>query len=167
MIFWWKKSWFFSSNLSFLTGKWSFAIICMIPGDRPWKTASSHCDEILHTELSHQYLGRVRRWEWFVKKWLSYCKKCHCWSDHPWRGVQGYLKKKYFSQNYLKYIWIDSVFNADYEYDICFELNHSFITKNCLKKTQNAQKVYLETKLPRCVSNDKWFWDFPDDWFCS
>jgi hypothetical protein len=22
-------------------------------------------------------LGRVRRWEWFVKKWPSYSKKCH------------------------------------------------------------------------------------------
>jgi hypothetical protein len=38
---------------------------------------SSDCDEILHIELSHQYLGRVRRWKWFVKKWLSYSKKFH------------------------------------------------------------------------------------------
>ena len=68
--------------------------------------------------------------------------------------VQGFFQKKYFSENYWKHIWIDSVFNADSEYDICFELNRSFLTKNCLKKPQNAQKLYPETKLPRYVSND-------------
>jgi hypothetical protein len=33
-------------------------------------------------------------------------------------GTGIFFQKKYFSQNYLKHIWIDSVFNADSEYDI-------------------------------------------------
>ena len=45
-------------------------------------------------------------------------------------------------------------FNADSESDISFEPNRSFLTKNCLKKPQNAQKLYPESKLPRYVSND-------------
>jgi hypothetical protein len=71
------------------------------------------------------------------------------------RGVQGFFfRKKYFSQNYLKHIWIDSVFNADSEYDIGFEPNRSFLRNIAWKKSQNAQKLYPETKLPRYVSND-------------
>ena len=70
------------------------------------------------------------------------------------RGDTGIFSKKYFSQNYPQHIKIDSVFNADSESDISFELNRSFLTKHCLKKSQNAQKLYPEPKLPRYVSND-------------
>ena len=72
----------------------------------------------------------------------------------PEGGYRDFFQKKYFSQNYLKHWWIDSVFRADSEYDISFEPNRSFRTENCLKKPQNAQKLYKETKLPRYVSND-------------
>ena len=65
-----------------------------------------------------------------------------------------FFQKKYFPHNYLKHIWIDSVFNADSEYDISFEPNCSFLTKHRLKRSQSAQKLYPETKLPRYVSND-------------
>ena len=51
-------------------------------------------------------------------------------------GYRDFFQKKYFSQNYLKHISIDSVFNAEEEYDISFEPNRSFLTKNCLKKSQ-------------------------------
>ena len=55
------------------------------------------------------------------------------------RGSTGiFFQKKYFSQNYLKHISINSVFNADSEYDISFEPNRSFLTKNCLKKVSNT-----------------------------
>ena len=72
----------------------------------------------------------------------------------PEGEYRDFFKKKILSQNYLKYIWIDSVFNADSEYDISFELNRSFLTKNWLKKPQNAQKLCPETKFPGYVSND-------------
>ena len=49
-------------------------------------------------------------------------------------GDTGIFSKKYFSQNYPQNIEIDSVFNADSESDISFELNRSFLTKYCLKK---------------------------------
>jgi hypothetical protein len=52
--------------------------------------------EIWCTELSHQYLGQVRRWKWSVKKWLSYRKNCDYWPDHPWGGIQGFFKNKIF-----------------------------------------------------------------------
>jgi hypothetical protein len=69
------------------------------------------------------------------------------------RGGTGFFfQKKYFSQNYLKYIWIDSVFNADSEYDISFEPNRRFWTKSCFKKVSNAQKLYPETSVSRYVS---------------
>ena len=48
------------------------------------------------------------------------------------RGVQALF------QNYLKHISIDSVFNADFEYDISFEPNRSFLTKSCLRKVSNT-----------------------------
>ena len=48
---------------------------------------SSDCDETLHTELSHQYLGRVRRWEWFVKKLLSYTKKMSLFPGLFYRNI--------------------------------------------------------------------------------
>ena len=51
------------------------------------------------------------------------------------------FQKKKFSQNYLKHIWIDSVFNADSEYDISFEPNRSFLTKHCLKKVSKCTKT--------------------------
>ena len=72
----------------------------------------------------------------------------------PEGGVQGFFSKKYFSQNYLKHIWIDSVFRADSEYDISFESNRSFLTKICLKKVSNTQKLYPETNVSRYVSDD-------------
>ena len=72
----------------------------------------------------------------------------------PEGGGTGTFQKKNFSQTNLKHRWVGSVFNADSEYDISFESNRSFLTKNCLKKPQNAQKLYPETKLPRYVSND-------------
>ena len=55
------------------------------------------------------------------------------------RGDTGiFFQKKNFSQNYLKHIWIDSVFKADSEYDISFEPNRSFLTKHCLKKVSKC-----------------------------
>ena len=110
-------------------------------------TITSDWAEILYTELSHQYLGRVRRWEWSVKKWLSYRKNCHYWPDRPWGGVQGFFQKKYFFQNYLKHIWIDSVFNADSEYGISFEPNRSFLTKHCLKKVSKCTKTVSRNQI--------------------
>ena len=70
------------------------------------------------------------------------------------RGYRDFFQKKSFSQNYLKHIWIDSVFNTDSEYDISFEPNRSFITKSCLRKVSNTQKLYPETNVSRYVSND-------------
>ena len=78
-------------------------------------------------------------------------------SSIPEDRYSDFFQKKYFSQNYLKHISIDSVFNADSEYDIGFEPNRSFLTKSCLKKPKNAQKLHPETKLPRYVSKDWWF----------
>jgi hypothetical protein len=46
------------------------------------------------------------------------------------RGGTGiFFQKQYSSQNYWKHISIDSVFNADSEYDISFEPNCTFLTK--------------------------------------
>ena len=52
--------------------------------------------------------------------------------------VQGFFQKNYFSQNYLQHMQIDSVFNADAEYDISFEPNGSFLTNIVWKRSQNA-----------------------------
>ena len=67
------------------------------------------------------------------------------------RGDTGIFSKKNFPHSYLKHIRIDSVFNADSEYDISFEPNCSFLTKHRLKRSQNAEKLYGESKLPRYV----------------
>ena len=56
-------------------------------------------------------------------------------------GTGIFFQKKYFSQNYLKHISIDSVFKADSEYDISFEPNRSFLTKHCLKKVSKCTKT--------------------------
>ena len=57
------------------------------------------------------------------------------------RGDTGIFSKKYFSQNYPQNIEIDSVFNADSESDISFELNRSFLTKYCLEKVSKCTKT--------------------------
>jgi hypothetical protein len=85
----------------------------------------------------------------------------------PEGGTGIFFQKKYFSQNYLKHIWIDSVFKADSEYDIRFESNRSFLTKSCLKKVSNTQKLCPETNVPRYVSGDWLFGGFLDAWLCS
>ena len=56
-------------------------------------------------------------------------------------GYRDFFRKKCFFQNYLKHISIDSVFNADSEYDISFEPNRSFLTKYCLKKVLKCTKT--------------------------
>ena len=56
----------------------------------------------------------------------------------PEGGYRDFFSQKLFSQNYLKHIWIDSVFNVDSEYNISFEPNSSFLTKHCLKKVSNC-----------------------------
>jgi hypothetical protein len=72
----------------------------------------------------------------------------------PEGEYRDFFQNKYFSQNYFKHTSIDSVFNADSEYDISFESNRSFITKSCLRKVSNTQKVYSETNVPRYASDD-------------
>ena len=72
----------------------------------------------------------------------------------PEGEYRDFFSKKNFSQNYLKHTWIDSIFNADSEYNISFELNRSFLTKSCLKKVSDTQKLYSETNVPRYVSDD-------------
>ena len=62
-------------------------------------------------------------------------------------GTGIFFQKKYFSQNYLKHIWIDSVFNADSEYDISFELNCSFLTKHCLEKVPKWTKTASQKQI--------------------
>ena len=59
------------------------------------------------------------------------------------RGSTGFVfQKKYFSQNYLKHISpIDSVFNADSEYNISIEPNRHFLTKSCLNKVSKCTKT--------------------------
>ena len=82
-------------------------------------------------------------------------KKLSLFTRPSLRGTGFFFQKKYFSQNYLKHIWIDSVFNANFQYDISFEPNCSFITKHRWRRSQNAQKLHPETKLPRYVSDDQ------------
>jgi hypothetical protein len=63
------------------------------------------------------------------------------------RGSTGsFFQKKYFSQNYLKHIEVDSVFNAEEEYDISFESNRSSLTKSCLKQVSNTPSLIRTTK---------------------
>ena len=63
------------------------------------------------------------------------------------RGVQGFFQKKHFSQNYLKDISIDEVFNADSEYDISFEANRSSLTRHCLKKVSKCTKTVSRNQI--------------------
>ena len=65
----------------------------------------------------------------------------------PEGGYRDFFQKKKFSQNYLKHIWIDSVFNADSEYDISFEPNRSFLTKHCLKKVSKCRKTVSRNQI--------------------
>ena len=58
------------------------------------------------------------------------------------RGGTGiFFEKKIFSHNYLQLTSIDSVFNADFESDISFEPNCSFLTKHRLKKVSKCTKT--------------------------
>jgi len=118
--------------------------------------------------LSHQYLGRVKKMRRIRQEMAELSKKLSLLTKPSLRGgTRIFFQKKSFSQNYLKNIAIDSVFNADSESDIRFEPNRSFLTKHCLKRSQNAQKLYPETKLPRYVSNNCGLGIFPDTWLCS
>jgi hypothetical protein len=63
------------------------------------------------------------------------------------RSTGIFFQKQKFSQNCLKHIWIDSVFNADSEYDIIFEPNHSFLTKHCLKKVLKFTKTVSRNQI--------------------
>jgi hypothetical protein len=62
-------------------------------------------------------------------------------------GTGTFFQKKYFSQNYLKHISIDSIFNADSEYDIGFEPNRSFLTKHCLEKVSKCTKTVTRNQI--------------------
>ena len=86
--------------------------------------------------------------DWVIEKIVIFDKTI------PEGGYRDFFQKKYFSRNYLKHIWLDSVFRADSEYDISFESNRSFLTKSCLKKVSNTQKLYPETNVSRYVSDD-------------
>ena len=44
-------------------------------------------------------------------------------------------------QKYLKHIWIDSVFNADFKYDIRFESNCDFVTEKRINIRQKSPKI--------------------------
>ncbi len=59
----------------------------------------------------------------------------------PEGGYRVFFEKSFFSRNYLKHIWIDSVFNADSESDIGLESNRSFLMKQCLKKVSKCAKA--------------------------
>lgn len=50
---------------------------------------------------------------------------------------------------------------------LIFKKNRSFPTKHWLKRSQNTQKLHLETKMPRYVSDDQQFGSFWNAWFCS
>jgi hypothetical protein len=64
------------------------------------------------------------------------------------RGDTGiFFQKKYFSQNYLKHKSVDSVFNADSEYDTGFEPNRSFLTKYCLEKVSKCTKTVSRNQI--------------------
>ena len=119
-------------------------------------TITLHNDIRLRWKFVHRIVSSISRssskMRTIRQEMAELLKKLSLLTLSSLRGSTGiFFQKKYFSQNYLKYIWIDSVFNADSEYDIRFELNRSFLTKHCLKKSQNAQKLYPETKLPSYV----------------
>ena len=65
----------------------------------------------------------------------------------PEGGYRDFFSKKNFSQNYLKHIWTDSVFNADSESDISFEPNRSFLTKHGLKKISKCTKTVSRNQI--------------------
>ena len=69
-------------------------------------------------------------------------KKLSLLTRLPLRGSTGiFFKKIFFSELFKTYMQIDSIFNADSEYDISFEPNRSFLTKHCLKKVSKCTKT--------------------------
>ena len=77
----------------------------------------------------------------FRQEMTELSKKLSSLTRTSLRGVQEFFFKKYLSQNYLKHTWINSVFNADSEYDISFEPNCSFWTNICLNRVSKCTKT--------------------------
>ena len=83
---------------------------------------------------------------------------CHCPSSflmkfifHIFlRGITGenFMEKK-FRSNDFEYIAIDSVFCADFKYEICLKMNIDHSVQNSLNISQKCQKSGIENKLLR------------------
>ncbi len=54
-----------------------------------------------------------------------------------WGSTGEFFDQNKKSQKYLKYIWVDSVFDADSEFDISFHIEPSFPDKQVQTTSQN------------------------------
>ena len=81
-------------------------------------------------------------------------KKLSLLTQPSLRGSTGIFSKKEIFSELFKTYMNRLNFNVDSEYDISFEPNRGFLTKHCLKQSQNAQKLHPETKSPRYISNN-------------
>ena len=64
---------------------------------------------------------------------------------------------KRFPSNDFKYIPIDSVFCADFKYEICLKTNVDYSVQNPSNISQNCQKSAIENKLLRVwLSGSQW-----------
>ena len=86
--------------------------------------------------------------------------KWHFWGKsffhEPWGEVQGhFFIGKFVSQKSLKHTWIDSIFNADSEYDIGFDLICCFVTEKGLNREQKCIKLCFTRNVFRYGSDDQ------------
>jgi hypothetical protein len=76
----------------------------------------------------------------------------------PCGGVgANFSTKNQNSQKYLKLIWIDSIFNADFESDISFDLDSSIFDKKGIWLVKNVEKSYPERNVTRNYASDHIF----------
>ena len=69
---------------------------------------------------------------------------------YPWRGTtdKNFMEKRFWSNDF-KYILIDSVFCADFKYEICLKTNVVHSVQNPSNISQKCQKSAIENKLLR------------------
>ena len=121
--------------------------------------------------------------KWFFSKWWFYCliflhftcnsilepHVLHCTKEIAflthitfWPTPEGDLRDEFSLKNessrkYLKHISIDSVFNADSDYDIIFASDCYFLTKIWVKTSQKCTKLYPDYHVSKHDPSEQWF----------
>ncbi len=101
----------------------------------------SDCHEIFCVDLSHKYLGRVRRWAWTVQNFLSYSRK------YP------YLVRKF---HLCRFVWVEFFFQSGNKTltAVC-RSTENFLGYKMMLHCRNKHAASKFFPIPQCIKTKK------------